>query len=345
MFYHVGGRLRPRSFMDEPQTKTESPAARDPSSPKVAPEFAAASQPSYARTLFFGPDGLRPGWGFAFYVLMFYLLQRVLSAGASEVSGHWSALSPRLVEAIQEMASLIAALIPALILRKIEKRSWGDFGLPLRSAFGRLFWLGTLWGFLGITILMLMLYGLQDFDFGRVALRGLRLAEFAVYWSVLFLLVGLFEEFLLRGYTQFTLARGIGFWPAAVVLSATFGFIHLFNEGEQWRGMLAAAAIGLFFCLTLRRTGTLWFAVGFHTAWDWGQTFLYSVPDSGLVYPRQQLLRSSLHGSPWLTGGSVGPEGSVLCLMLIAVAWIAFDRLFPPAVKVNPPINRVPIPD
>ena len=52
----------------------------------------------------------------------------------------------------------------------------------------------------------------------------------------MFLLVGLFEEFLLRGYTQFTLARGIGFWPAAVVMSCAFGLIHLRNEGEQWRG-------------------------------------------------------------------------------------------------------------
>src|SRR3974377_2389718 len=93
-----------------------------------------------------------------------------------------------------------------------------------------------------------------------------------------------------------------------------------------------AAFIGLFFCLTLRRTGTLWFAVGFHAAWDWGETFFYSVPDSGISYPRQQLLASSLHGSPWLTGGSVGPEGSVLCLVLMAIAWIAFDRIYPKAV-------------
>jgi len=44
-----------------------------------------------------------------------------------------------------------------------------------------------------------------------------------------FLLVGLFEEFLLRGYTQFTLARGIGFWLAAVLLSTAFGASHLKN--------------------------------------------------------------------------------------------------------------------
>jgi uncharacterized protein len=144
--------------------------------------------------------------------------------------------------------------------------------------------------------------------------------------------VGLFEEFWLRGYSQFTLARGIGFWPAALVLSCAFGLIHLRNVGEHWNGVFAAGMLGFFFCLTLQRTGNLWFAVGFHAAWDWGETFVYSVPDSGMVSPGH-LLSSSLHGPLWLSGGSVGPEGSLLCFVLIAVLWIAFDRIYPmPAV-------------
>jgi hypothetical protein len=152
--------------------------------------------------------------------------------------------------------------------------------------------------------------------------------KFAAFWAVLFLVVGLFEEFVTRGYTQFTLTQGIGFWPAAILLSAAFGAIHLGNQGEGWIGALGAACIGLFFCLTLRRTGTLWFAVGMHASWDWGETFFYSVPDSGLIAPGH-LLKSSFHGSRWLTGGSVGPEGSVLLVLIIAVLWITFDRLYP----------------
>jgi membrane protease YdiL (CAAX protease family) len=177
---------------------------------------------------------------------------------------------------------------------------------------------------------MFALYGLHAFAFGHVLLHGARLARFAAFWALLFLLVGLFEEFLLRGYTQFTLARGIGFWPAALVMSCTFGLLHLRNDGEQWRGLLAAAFIGFFFCLTLRRTGNLWFAAGFHAAWDWGETFFYSVPDSGMVAPAH-LLKSSLHGAPWLSGGSVGPEGSVLCFVVIAMLWISFARVYPEA--------------
>jgi membrane protease YdiL (CAAX protease family) len=294
-----------------------------PESP--APDFAAAVQPSYVRTVFLGPDGLRAGWGFAFYVAMVYPLQLAASrwAGSLELGGDglWSMM-------LEELAVLVAAVVPALVLGRVERRSWGAYGLPGRQAFGKLFWVGAAWGFAGITLLLATMYGLRVFEVGHLAIHGVRIAKFAVFWAVMFLLVGFFEEFLLRGYSQFTLTRAIGFWPGAVVLSCTFGLIHSQNAGEQWPGLLAAAAIGFFFCLTLRRTGSLWFAVGFHAAWDWGETFFYSVPDSGTLFPGH-LLKSSFHGPAWLTGGMVGPEGSALCFVVIGVVWVAFARMYP----------------
>ncbi|MGC1450335.1 MAG: type II CAAX endopeptidase family protein [Candidatus Sulfotelmatobacter sp.] len=299
----------------------------NPALPPPGPDFAAATQPSYARTLFLGPEGLRPGWGCAFYLVTFHFLQKAAVDLASlrdfGASNLWSMM-------LSELGSLVSAVIPAVVLARIERRPWKAYGLPGAQAFGRLFWLGSLWGFAAISLLMVVLYGLHAYAFGNAALHGARLARFAAFWGVFFLLVGLFEEFCLRGYLQFTLARGIGFWPAALVLSCAFGLIHLENGGEQWNGLLAAASIGFFFCLTLRRTGNLWFAVGFHAAWDWGETFFYSVPDSGSVWPGH-LLSSSLHGPGWLSGGTVGPEGSVLCFVVMALTWIAFDRMYPSA--------------
>lgn len=295
-----------------------------PVSTPSAPEFAAATQPSYAYTLFVGPEGLRLGWGLAFYVAAFLLLQKIVVGlvGAYDFgsSGLWSMM-------LEELGNLVAAVIPAVVLAQVEQRPWRVFGLPGRHAFGRLFWVGTAWGFAAISLLMLALYGAHAFSFGHPVLHGARMVRFAAFWAVMFLLVGLFEEFLLRGYSQFTLARGIGFWPAAAVLSAGFGLIHLRNDGEQWAGLAAAAFIGFFFCLTLRRTGSLWFAVGFHAAWDWGETYFYSVPDSGMVAPGH-LLSSSMRGATWLSGGSVGPEGSVLCFVVIAVVWVVFERVY-----------------
>jgi CAAX protease family protein len=55
-------------------------------------------------------------------------------------------------------------------------------------------------------------------------------------------------------------------------------------------------------------------------AWDWGQTFFYGVPDSGIP-SSEHLLTPSFHGSTWWTGGTVGPEASFLTpLVLLLVA-------------------------
>ncbi|MGA8213136.1 MAG: type II CAAX endopeptidase family protein [Candidatus Sulfotelmatobacter sp.] len=295
-----------------------------PGVPTATPDFAAAVQPSYVRTVFLGPEGLRAGWGLAFYLAMLYPLQSLASRWVGSLdlgaNGLWSMM-------LEELGVFVAAALPALVLARVEKRPWGAYGLPGRRAFGKLFWVGTVWGFASITLLLGAMYGLRVFKVGHLAIHGMRGVRFAAFWAVYFLLVGLFEDFRFRGYLQFTLTRGIGFWPAAVLLSCDFGWSHHSNEGEQWMGLLAAAMIGFFFCLTLRHTGSLWFAVGFHAAWDWGETFFYSVPDSGTLFPGH-LLKTSFSGPAWLTGGMVGPEGSVLCFVVIGVVWMVFARKY-----------------
>jgi uncharacterized protein len=285
-----------------------------------------AAAPSVIRNIFIGPSGIRAGWRLVLYLLIAAGISFVLQFILQPWHAHGAA---RLWQQfVQQGMLLLGVVVAAFVMARIEKRPFGDYGLPRRQAFGKLFCVGCVWGLLAITFLLVAIRGLHGFYFGHLALHGVRIVKFALFWAVFFLLVGLFEEFLLRGYTQFTLTTGMGFWPAAAILSAAFGALHLGNQGEAWVGVLAAALIGFFFCLTLRRTGTLWFAVGFHQAFDWGESFLYSVPDSGTVAPGH-LLNSSFHGPIWLTGGSVGPEGSVFVFVLIAFLWILFDRMYP----------------
>ena len=111
-------------------------------------------------------------------------------------------------------------------------------------------------------------------------------------------------------------------------MSELFVFTHLGNPGENRIGILSVALVGLFWCFTLLRTGSLWFAVGLHASWDWAQSYFYGVPDSGGTSPGH-LLSSSSQGPAWLSGGSVGPEGSVLVLAVIAVMFVVFHFAFP----------------
>ncbi|HXN16833.1 MAG TPA: CPBP family intramembrane glutamic endopeptidase [Candidatus Binatus sp.] len=309
----------------------------------VAPTLRADLPPrSVGRKIFRGPNGVRAGWRFILYALLFaglvFLFQRILKFIPSFVEivravQREGILTPEF-EFIFESTVIAAALVAAGLMARFENRPFGVYGLPVEKAFGKLFWQGVLWGLLFESAAMLIISALGGFSFGNLALSGLALVKFASLWAIGFVMVGIAEEFTFRGYTQFTLSTGIGFWPSAVLLSAAFGAIHLGNAGEGWVGALSVAVFGLFACFTLKRTGNLWFAIGFHAASDYAETFLFSTPDSGLL-AQGHLLNSSFHGPRWLTGGTIGPEGSLIDFAVFAVAFMAFAKLYPSKKNVT----------
>lgn len=123
-------------------------------------------------------------------------------------------------------------------------------------------------------------------------------------------------------YLHLKKSPSAGFWEAAWLTSTFFGYIHTFNPGETWIGIFSTAAIGFVFCVSVRLTGSAWWAIGFHAAWDWAQTFFYGTPDSGLQ-PSGHFLTSSPAGSVFWSGGSAGPEGSVLILPIVLLTMLA----------------------
>jgi membrane protease YdiL (CAAX protease family) len=122
---------------------------------------------------------------------------------------------------------------------------------------------------------------------------------------------------------------GAAFWQAVWAASTLFGFIHTGNGGENWIGIFAAALIGFVFCVSVRLTGSLWWAVGCHAAWDWAETFFYGTADSGMVASGHYLTTSPAGNAFW-SGGADGPEGSVLvlgvALLLLAMLLVIYGR-------------------
>ncbi|MGA7242763.1 MAG: CPBP family intramembrane glutamic endopeptidase [Terracidiphilus sp.] len=114
-----------------------------------------------------------------------------------------------------------------------------------------------------------------------------------------------------------------GFWQAAWLTSTLFGFGHTGNNGENWIGIFAAAFIGFVFCVSVWLTGSAWWAIGCHAAWDWAETYFYGTADSGLVAPGH-LLSTTTTGNPLWSGGADGPEGSLLIIpiVLLLLAWL-----------------------
>jgi uncharacterized protein len=243
----------------------------------------------------------------------------------------FSFTSPRFLMIVEVMA-MAGTFAAAWILSRLEQRHFGDYGLPLERGMAKLFAQGALFGIAEISLVLGVLAALGCYHFGSVEIHGNALFRWAMVWGVFFTVVGLYEEFAFRGYVQFTLAQGVGFWQAAVLLSVLFGAVHRSNPGETPAGLAGIVLTGLFWSLTLRRTGSLWFAVGMHASFDFGETFLYSVPDSGEIFPGH-LSSATLSGPVWLTGGSAGPEASVFDFLVILAFFFIFDRLYPSAAK------------
>jgi membrane protease YdiL (CAAX protease family) len=285
------------------------------------------------KAIFVGPQGIRAGWRFAMFVFLLFGFSKLffwLLTALFHYQEHVGWFPTDFL--LEGMLSFGAALLAAWIMSRIERRPFREYGLSWNTIFGKHFWQGVLWGF-GASLLMvilLKLFGAASFE--GVALHGQTLVKFALLWAAAFLLLGFAEEFAYRGYAQATLAEGMGFWRAAVLLSAIFGAVHyFFKPMESWMDGLSVGLFGLFWCFTLWRTGTLWFAIGFHAMSDYADMVLFAQPNTGNNGQSLtgHLLNISYHGPEWLTGGPRGTEASALEFLILAFMFLAFARAYP----------------
>ncbi len=291
----------------------------------IDPVAASSEEPAQARSsIWYGGHGLRAGWSALLFLAIFLVLTS-LAAIALRILLH--RLLPRGGEPVSPLAMLLGesvqaalVLLATWIMARIEGRRLASYGYAGRARLSRFLW-GCGWGFLAISALVGSLWKAHLLAFDAGHLLGLSAVEFGLSWLAVFVCVGIFEESLLRGYLQYTLTRGLGFWWGALLLSALFGASHIGNHGESPVGIFSAAAVGIVFCISLWYTGSLWWAIGFHAVWDWGQTFFYGTPDSGLV-ARSHLLSEHPVGPLLWSGGPTGPEGSLYIVPLLAIAAI-----------------------
>ncbi len=316
--------------------KTDSPLEQDPQRSGTSlptqfkkDGFQPTVRPTATLTLFEGQSALRS------LVRLCIFLAIVIGLGAGLITelavrifGPFRIADSPHILLILEAGNFLLVLGATACMALLEHRPMAAYGLSVRTMFSKNFWLGALFGLIEVTILVGLIAAFGGYSFGSLELRSAEALGWGFFYLILFLFVGLYEEYLFRGYAQFTLGQGIGFWPAAVVLSVGFGYVHLGNKGENWVGAAGVVLVALLFAFTLRRTGNLWYAIGLHASFDWGESFLYSVPNSGEIF-RGHLSGATLSGPHWLTGGSAGPEGSVFCFVTMGLQFLAVALLFP----------------
>ena len=309
----------------------------DSDAPLPPTESVAIPQPSTLHKIFIGKDGLRAVWSILIFVAIFLA---ILAAGVSILSQLYpshrgtkptSGLSLSTL-AYDEFLSAFAVLLSTWIMSKIERRG-RSYGYGGTERLGK-FLAGMGWGIVLISLLVLLLWKSGLLIVERRLIFGGDVLRYGVLWLLVFCLVAIFEESLTRGFLLYTLTRGLtrfyqsafktrhsatlGFWTSAVILSLVFFLGHTGNPGESRVGLLAVFLVGMFLCFSIWRTGSLWWAVGMHAAWDWGQSFLFGVADSGLM-AQHRLLATHAQGNPIFSGGTTGPEGSILMVGVLAL--------------------------
>ena len=302
----------------------------------MEPEISSSAASNKLSFIFYNDRGLRAGWRLLIYCGMIFVLvlgagmiAKHIASGRAKGGAPSSDFARTILQAIAELVLFLVLLLLAWIMSKIEHRSVGAYGLPLQRSTIPRFVRGYLfWGFLPLALLLLILRALHAFYFGNLSALNSQILGWGALWFLFFLLVGLFEEFSLRGYLLYTLADGIGFWPGAIIQALLFARGHMGNGGETHVGIIATGVFALFAAATLWRTGSLWLAVGAHAGWDWGQSFFFGVNDSGFRAPGHLFNPHIGVGPDWLTGGSVGPEGSVVTLVLWTLMTVLFLALY-----------------
>jgi len=365
--------------MNAPDQQPTPPEPLDSLPPN--PLFADFTQPlaqrSAAHRVFIGPFGLRAGWSlliyFAIVISVVFTVRAVHDYNKNKVhqaaaaAGHATpaakqdpnAPAPVMEALTQEGIGFGVILALSLIMAFIEGRRISAYGLGGQRPVSR-FFTGMLWGLAAIGLLVGTLRLLHLVSFDAQLDHGWQIIRFGALQLVGFLFVGLLEEYLFRGYLQFTLTRGlaglgnllsrthgraVAFWIATVITSALFFLAHTSNNGEDKVGLLLVFLAGAAFVFALWRTGSLWWAIGFHTAWDWSQSFLYGVPDSGLLIQGRMFATHAM-GNPMLSGGTVGPEGSIFCIpiLLLVIVVLLFTRPSPlPQLETKQQLAQAPL--
>lgn len=214
----------------------------------------------------------------------------------------------------------------------IEQRPISELALP---GMGRELGTGMLIGFGLYTACVLMLIGL-----GIYRVQGLNPLDFMVPAIAMAVSSAVYEELLFRGVVFGSVEAWFGSWAALVVSSLVFGLTHLINpEGTVEGALFIAVEAGTLLAAAYMLTRRLWLSMGFHAAWNYTQSAIFSGIVSGNE-ASQGLIRSAVQGPELLTGGKFGVESSVLALVLCTTTGVLMLVMAVRRGRIVPPIWR-----
>jgi len=230
------------------------------------------------------------------------------------------------------MIGITIAMYIAFV-KTIERRSVTELSF---SGMGKQLFTGLFMGFglYSFCILILMLLGVYHIE---------GLSDWTLLLGTIWmgLSSGFFEEILFRGILLRIVEEKFGSWIAIAVSSFAFGMIHIQNDGATFQGvMFIAIEAGVLLAATYILTQRLWMGMGFHMAWNYTQSSIFS--GVGTSNPSEYgLLRGVTNGSELLTGGEYGMEFSVIGLIVLTTTGIILLVKGYRKGNIKPPFWRI----
>lgn len=265
-------------------------------------------------------DGrIRSGW----WILVFVALvaaTRLVHSPTNALLKQWGVDS-----AWREPLPVLFLLLATWGVLRLRRERLADVGLRMDGRWLREFAGGTAAGIgmlLAVTALM-AIGGVLRFEPDAARNMGAVLLGLNA-----FLWAALLEELLFRGFMFQRLIDGIGIWPAQLALAVLFAAGHWSNPGMEGVarlvGTIDIAVVSILLGLAYLRTRSLALPLGLHLGWNWMQGSVLGFNVSGYEHAGWWTPVMD-EGSAWLTGGGVGPEGSVfsigVSLVVIAMLW------------------------
>lgn len=198
--------------------------------------------------------------------------------------------------------------------RFIERREVADLALgnlPRELGIGMLVGFGL---YTACTLILMVM--------GIYRIEGLNPVSFMLPAVAMALSSGFLEELLFRGALFRIVEEWLGSWISLVISSAVFGFVHLLNPAGTLEGAIfISVEAGVLLAAAYMLTRRLWLGIGFHMAWNYTQSGIFSgIVSGGVTDPG--LMKSVIDGPALLTGGSFGLESSLLAFLLCTTAGV-----------------------
>jgi membrane protease YdiL (CAAX protease family) len=278
---------------------------------------------------------LRAGWRIVLYTLLWIFAPAVVA----RAFGEWLALPvasafPTVAGFAPHAVAVLIKLVVVLVITWfavgwIDRRTLRDFGLWWNRDWWLDFAFGLILGGLLMTLIFVVewLAGwVQVRETLSVAMSGVSFGTAILGALFFFVVVGITEELLARGYQLRNLAEGLNV-PAigptrALILgwlfsSSFFGLLHVFNPNATWYSTLALMVAGLFLGLGFVLTRSLAIPIALHITWNFFQGNVYGFPVSGNTFESATFIVIEQQGPPMWTGGAFGPEAGLLGIFTI----------------------------